>query len=161
MGADKNSSSKNSAYVPIATPKVTHEHLSPRQHSYGSATSPGNDSSKHTRKHWRRSNRTHQTWQDSVYRSDCPPGCRGLSAREGADCPEDRRGRSAVQKMLPAGKHRFCLNGPQNGLRSLADCPPAANCPPNSRGRSVDQQRRKTRTRKNTSPNSSPDLPNG
>jgi ssDNA-binding replication factor A large subunit len=24
MGADKNSSSKNSAYVPIATPKVTH-----------------------------------------------------------------------------------------------------------------------------------------
>jgi hypothetical protein len=27
MGADKNSSSKNSAYVPIATPRVTHKQV--------------------------------------------------------------------------------------------------------------------------------------
>jgi hypothetical protein len=51
MGADKNSSSKNSAYVPIATPKVTHEHQSPRLHSYGSTTIPRNDFLKHTQKH--------------------------------------------------------------------------------------------------------------
>jgi hypothetical protein len=51
MGADKNSSSKNSAYVPIATPKVTHKHQSQRQRSYGSTTSPRNDSSKHMRNH--------------------------------------------------------------------------------------------------------------
>jgi hypothetical protein len=78
-----------------------------------------------------------------------------------ADCPEDRRGLSAVQKTLPAEKQRFCLNGPQNGPQPLAECPPAADCPPTMRGRSVEELRRKTRMRNDTSPKSSPDLPNG
>jgi hypothetical protein len=88
-GADKNFSSKNSAYVPITTPKVTQEHQSPRQRSYGSTTSPRNDSLKHTRKHWRRSKgteklgkflRTSRTVRLAA--ADCPPRWGGLSGRQ-------------------------------------------------------------------------------
>jgi hypothetical protein len=73
-----------------------------------------------------------------------------------ADCPEDRRGLSAVQKTLPAEK-TVLSKRPQ----PLAECPPAADCPPTTRGRSVEEFRRKTRMRNDTSPKSSPDLPNG
>jgi hypothetical protein len=76
----------------------------------------------------RKEARTYQTWQDSAYRSDCPPSCRGLSAREGAECPEEKRELSAVQKTLPAEKPHFCLNGPPNSRRPLADYLPAADC---------------------------------
>jgi hypothetical protein len=85
-----------------------------------------------------------------------------------ADCPPEKgqtvqkigRGRS-VQKSPTTEKHLLRLNGPLNGPRPLEVCPPAADCPPSTRGRSVNEQNRNPRTRKNISPKSSPDLPNG
>jgi hypothetical protein len=63
-----------------------------------------------------------------------------------ADCPLEKgrtvhktgRGRSAVQKLPPTEKQHFYLNVPPNGPRGVADCPPS------TRGRSVDELRRKT-----------------
>jgi hypothetical protein len=93
-------------------------HQSPRQRSYESTTSPRNDSLTHTRKHKRRSKGIEQAWQETAYRLECLPSCRGLSAKERADYPEDRRGRCAVQKMPPTEKPRFCLNGLPNSPRA-------------------------------------------
>jgi hypothetical protein len=93
-------------------------------------------------------------WTVRLSAADYPPGKARTIRKIGANG-------LPYEKMLPAEKHRFCLNGPQNGPRPLADCLPAAECPPNTRGRSLNELRRKMRTRKNTSPKSSPDLPNG
>jgi hypothetical protein len=80
--------------------------------------------------------------------ADCPP-------QKGRTIQRTGCGQFAVQKSPPTEKHRLCLNGPLNGPRPLADCPPTTH------GWSVEELRRNTRTRKNTSPKSSPDLPNG
>jgi hypothetical protein len=85
----------------------------------------------------------------------------GKNQRTDRTVPQRRGGLSAVQKSPPTKKHLFCLNSPQNGLRGVADCPSAADCPPNTRRLSENEQSRNSRTRKNTFPKSSPDLPNG
>jgi hypothetical protein len=56
--------------------------------------------------------------------------------------------------MPQAEKHRFYLNGLQNGLRPLADCLPAADCPPNTRGRFEGKLRKKNRELARTPPQS-------
>jgi hypothetical protein len=134
-------------------------HQSPRQHSYETTTSPRNDSMKHTQMHRKEAKepiklgkflRTDQTVRLAVV--DCPLGRGGLSGRQA------RMVRNT--KDVSNRKTRFCLNVSPNGREPLSDCPPAADCPGKTRGRSMDEQRRKMQTRKNTFPKSSPDLPN-
>jgi hypothetical protein len=69
--------------------------------------------------------------------ADCLPRRDRLSGRTDVDCLQ-------YKSPLQPKKQRLCLNGPQNGLRPLADCPPAVDCPPTTRGWSVDELRRKT-----------------
>jgi hypothetical protein len=86
--------------------------------------------------------------------ADCPQERGGLFGKTGTGCPE-------YKSPLQPKKQHLYPNGPQNGSRPLADCPPAADCPlatecpPTTRERSVEELRRKQRTRKNTSPKSS------
>jgi hypothetical protein len=81
---------------------------------------------------------------------DCPP-------EKGWTVWKTRRAQSALQKSPPTEKLHLCLNGPLG----VADCSPAADCPPSMLGLPGNRHNRNLRTRKNTSPKSSLDLPNG
>jgi hypothetical protein len=134
--------------------RITHQ--SPRQRGYGSTSSPGNDSLKHTQKHERRREESNQ--ETKLPASSGLSGQTGRTVRKGcADCPAGYRGLSAplprtvrpeprtVRKIHQNHQRRTANNGPSAGTtRTVRQAP--ADRPPSTRGPSETSSNQNSKT---------------